>query len=32
MMVDIASIERGRLPAWGMRLARQNQRADNATL
>ena len=32
-MVDIASIERGRLPAWvGMRLARQNQRADNATL
>jgi DNA polymerase-3 subunit delta len=33
MMVDIASIERTRLPAWvGMRLARQNQRADNATL
>lgn len=33
MMVDIASVERGRLPAWvGQRLARQNQRADNATL
>ncbi|AUA59160.1 DNA polymerase III subunit delta [Achromobacter spanius] len=33
MMVDIANIERGRLPAWvGMRLARQNQRADGATL
>ena len=33
IMVDIANIERGRLPAWiGMRLARQNQRADNATL
>ena len=33
MMVDIPNIERGRLPAWvGMRLARQNQRADSATL
>ncbi|MCT4541718.1 DNA polymerase III subunit delta, partial [Pseudomonas aeruginosa] len=33
MAVDIANIERGRLPAWvGMRLARQNQRADSATL
>ncbi|MGE8637249.1 MAG: DNA polymerase III subunit delta, partial [Achromobacter sp.] len=33
MMVDIPNIERGRLPAWvGMRLARQNQRADGATL
>ncbi|OZI54401.1 DNA polymerase III subunit delta [Bordetella genomosp. 4] len=33
MMIDIASIERSRLPAWvGARLARQNQRADAATL
>ena len=33
MTVDIANVERGRLPAWvGQRLARQNQRADNATL
>lgn len=33
VMVDVAPIERGRLPAWiGMRLARQNQQADNATL
>ena len=31
-MVDIASIERGRLPAWWAAAARQNQRADNATL
>jgi DNA polymerase-3 subunit delta len=32
-MIDIASIERARLPAWiGERLARQNQRADSATL
>jgi DNA polymerase-3 subunit delta len=32
-MVDIASIERPQLPAWiGARLARQNQRADSATL
>jgi len=31
--VDLPSVERGRLPAWiGARLARQNQRADNATL
>ncbi|SAI72389.1 DNA polymerase III subunit delta [Bordetella ansorpii] len=30
---DIASIERGRLPAWiGARLGRQNQRTDGATL
>ncbi|MGE8655732.1 MAG: DNA polymerase III subunit delta [Achromobacter sp.] len=33
MTVDIASVERARLPAWvGQRLARQNQRTDNATL
>ncbi|CAM3499472.1 DNA polymerase III subunit delta [Bordetella sputigena] len=33
VLVDIANIERGRLPAWiGERLARQNQRADAATL
>ncbi|ARP87276.1 DNA polymerase III subunit delta [Bordetella genomosp. 9] len=33
IMVDIPTIERGRLPAWiGERLARQNQRADAATL
>jgi DNA polymerase-3 subunit delta len=33
IMVDIPSIERARLPAWiGERLARQNQRADAATL
>ncbi|MCD0501792.1 DNA polymerase III subunit delta, partial [Bordetella petrii] len=33
IMVDLPTIERGRLPAWiGARLARQNQRADNATL
>lgn len=33
IMADIASIERGRLPAWiGARLARQNQRTDAATL
>ncbi|ANN66283.1 DNA polymerase III subunit delta [Bordetella bronchialis] len=32
-VVDIPNIERGRLPAWiGERLARQNQRADAATL
>jgi len=33
VMVELPSIERGRLPAWiGARLARQNQRADSATL
>jgi len=33
IMVEIPSIERGRLPAWiGARLARQNQRADSPTL
>ena len=33
IMVDIPSIERGRLPGWiGARLARQNQRADAETL
>lgn len=33
VMADIANVERGRLPAWiGMRLGRQNQRADTATL
>jgi DNA polymerase-3 subunit delta len=33
VMVDVATIERGRLPAWiGARMARQNQQADNATL
>lgn len=33
VMVEIASIDRGRLPAWiGARLARQQQRADAATL
>ncbi|WP_459614793.1 DNA polymerase III subunit delta [Bordetella sp. 2513F-2] len=33
ILADIASIDRGRLPAWiGSRLARQNQRADAATL
>src|SRR5690606_18458349 len=33
IMVDLPTIERSRLPAWiGARLARQNQRADNATL
>ncbi|OZI59746.1 DNA polymerase III subunit delta [Bordetella genomosp. 11] len=32
-VVDIPNIERARLPAWiGERLARQNQRADAATL
>lgn len=32
-VVDIPTIERARLPAWiGERLARQNQRADAATL
>ncbi|HEY0295383.1 MAG TPA: DNA polymerase III subunit delta [Bordetella sp.] len=33
VMVDIATVDRPQLPAWvGARLARQNQRADNATL
>jgi DNA polymerase-3 subunit delta len=33
VMVDVGTVERGRLPAWiGARLARQNQHADNATL
>jgi DNA polymerase-3 subunit delta len=33
IMVDVPTIERARLPAWiGERLARQNQRADPATL
>ena len=33
VVADIAPIERHRLPAWiGARLARQNQRTDNATL
>ncbi|MBV7486977.1 DNA polymerase III subunit delta [Bordetella sp. BOR01] len=33
VMVDLPSVERGRLPAWiATRLARQNQRADSATL
>ncbi|ANN78740.1 DNA polymerase III subunit delta [Bordetella flabilis] len=33
IMVDVPTIERARLPAWiGERLARQNQRADSATL
>jgi len=33
IMADIATVERGRLPAWiSTRLARQNQRADAATL
>jgi DNA polymerase-3 subunit delta len=33
IMVDVPTIERPRLPAWiGERLARQNQRADSATL
>jgi DNA polymerase-3 subunit delta len=33
IMVDVATVERTRLPGWiGARLARQNQQADNATL
>jgi DNA polymerase-3 subunit delta len=33
IMVDVATVERGRLPGWiGARLGRQNQQADNATL
>ena len=33
VVVEVATLERSRLPAWiGARLARQNQRADDATL